>query len=164
MKSKVVLLMFFLTSTGLINAANVAYTGAGAPGDIADAANWGGSLPGTDDVGVIDVASYGNDFVLSSDVSFGGLSFSGNSSLVTVESTHMLTVGGGGIVAGSNGGLTLKLPLAVSAASTWDFGGGPTKFYGTISGTSGLKITNTKGLWHYVAPPVFRKDFLFKQR
>ena len=152
MKSKVVLLMFFLTSTGLINAANVAYTGAGAPGDIADAANWGGSLPGTDDVGVIDVASYGNDFVLSSDVSFGGLSFSGNSSLVTVESTHMLTVGGGGIVAGSNGGLTLKLPLAVSAASTWDFGGGPTKFYGTISGTSGLKITNTKGLWHYVAP------------
>ena len=141
----------FAATTALCG--EIAYTGGGAAGDLADPQNWaGGALPAEGDVGVVAVGTYGTSYSLSSDCTLGGLKFTGNSEAVTIESGKTLTLGSGGLSLASAGGISLKLPLAVATAQTWHFGDGPTKFYGTISGTAELKITNTKGLWHYVAP------------
>lgn len=152
MNKRILMSVIVLSAVLSANAADVRYTGEGAAGDLSDAANWGGSLPGQADIGVVDVSAHGSMFTLSQDASLGGIRFNGNVSPVTIESARTLTLGAGGLSVGSTGGVTFKLPMAVSAASVWDFGSGPAKFHDTISGSAQLTITHAKGIWHYKSP------------
>lgn len=134
-------------------AAEIAYTGEGASGDLADVANWtGGAVPGEGDVGVVDAATYGLSYSISTNAFLGGLRFAGSTGVVTIESSNTLSLGSGGLAVATANGITFKIPLATTAAQTWDFGTGPAKFYKTISGTADLTLTNAKGLWHYWSP------------
>ena len=98
-------------------AAEVAFTGgAGGTGtDLAAAANWdGGALPGSGDVGVVDVAAHGTSYTVSEDVQLGGLVITNGTSMPTIQSTHVLTLGAGGLTLTGTGGIYLKAPMDIA--------------------------------------------------
>ena len=108
-------------------AAEITFTG-GADGtgtDLAAAANWdGGALPGSDDVGVVDVAAHGTSYTVSEDVQLGGLVITNGTSMPTIQSTHVLTLGAGGLTLTGTGGIYLKSPMGIACDQTWTCGTG----------------------------------------
>lgn len=147
------LLFAFAAAVARVDAAEIAFTGAGGDADLAAAANWeGGELPGADDVAVVDVSASGSSYALSSPLAIGGLRFTNNAKGVEIVSENALAIGADGIVCDGTNGTSFKLPLRVAAAQTWDFGGAPARFHRTFAGTESLTIKNAKGVWHYWSP------------
>lgn len=59
-----------VVATLMAGAAEIAFTGAdaSAPTDLSSPGNWdGGALPGSGDVGVVDVAAHGTSYTLAAD-------------------------------------------------------------------------------------------------
>lgn len=105
-------------------AADYTFTGGAGSGDIAAAANWGGTLPGSGDTATIDGSTAGrNDFTRSGDFGVGAFSLLNwtNAMLLDLNegaiSASTLTVGGAGPVVISNGTLSVSGKVTVNAAS-----------------------------------------------
>ena len=108
-------------------AAEIAFTGAdaSAPTDLSSPGNWdGGALPGSGDVGVVDVAAHGTSYTVSEDVQLGGLVITNGTSMPTIQSTHVLTLGAGGLTLTGTGGIYLKSPMGIACDQTWTCGTG----------------------------------------
>ena len=137
-------------------AADVAFTGGsdGSSRDLSLAANWdGGVLPSASgDVGVVDVATFGTSYAVSTDAALDGLKFSNVSSAMTIDGAGTLSLGAGGLTVSGTGGITLRAPMAVTAASTWSLGNGPVNSYATISGTADLAVNDWSALHWRTAP------------
>ena len=127
-------------------AADIAFTGGadGASRDLALAANWdGGALPSASgDVGVVDVSTFGGSYTVSANAALDGLQFANASSAVTIDGAGTLSLGAGGLTVSGTGGVTLRAPMAVTAASTWSLGDGPVESYAAISGTADLAVND----------------------
>ena len=130
------------------SAADIAFTGGvdGSSRDLSLGANWdGGVLPSASgDIGVVDVATFGTSYAVSANAALDGLKFSNVSSAVTIDGAGTLSLGAGGLTVSGTGGITLRAPMAVTAASTWSLGNGPVNSYAAISGTADdTKIKNS---------------------
>ena len=136
-------------------AAEITFTGAdaSAPTDLSSPGNWdGGALPGSDDVGVVDVAVHGTSYTLAQDAQLGGLVITNGTSMPTIQSTHVLTLGAGGLTLIGTGGIYLKVSMGIACDQTWTCGKGPLRTYDTFTGTATLTITQAKGVGHHKAP------------
>ena len=136
-------------------AAEIAFTGAdaSAPTDLSSPGNWdGGALPGSGDVGVVDVAAHGTSYTLAADAQLGGLVVTNGTSMPTIQSTHVLTLGAGGLTLTGTGGIYLKAPMGIACDQTWTCGTGPLRTYNPFTGTATLTITKAKGVGHHKAP------------
>lgn len=119
-------------------AADVAFTGGGTDAcDLADAANWGGTLPGAGDVGVIDCSQHGYSFLAKSDVSFGGLSFTANNNVIYIEDGgKTISIGAGGVVLARGCGFLPKGKWNLTADQTWSMANGVLDSRATYSGSA----------------------------
>lgn len=129
-----------------VHAAEIAFTGGegGTGADLSVAANWdGGALPGDGDTGVIDYSTFsgGGALTVGSDLSLGGLRIRNASTALTLSGAGTLSLGAAGLGVNNTTALSLKLPVVVTAASTWPFGKGALNLYSTISGTATLGIS-----------------------
>ncbi len=135
-------LAFVAAFCGTARATEIAFTGGsdGSSRDLALAANWaGGALPsGAGVTGVVDMATFGASYTVSTAAALDGLKFGNASSAFTINGTGTLSLGAGGLTVDGTGTVTLRAPMAVTAASTWQFGGGQVESYATISGTADL--------------------------
>ena len=141
--------------THALCAAEIAFTGAdaSAPTDLSSPGNWdGGALPGSGDVGVVDVAAHGTSYTLAEDAQLGGLVVTNGTSMPTIQSTHVLTLGAGGLTLTGTGGIYLKAPMGIACDQTWTCGTGPLRTYNPFTGTATLTITKAKGVGHHKAP------------
>ncbi|MBR2839584.1 MAG: hypothetical protein IKE55_12425 [Kiritimatiellae bacterium] len=138
------------------SAADVVFTGGadGSSRDLSLPSNWsGGALPSaSDDVGVVDAASFGTSYAVSADAALDGLRFSNVSSAMTIDGSGTLSLGAGGLTVSGTGGITLRAPMAVTAASTWSLGNGPVNSYAAISGTADLAVNDWSALHWRTAP------------
>lgn len=152
--ARLVAFVAVVAASASIGAAEVAYTGGGAAGDLSDAANWdGGSLPSDSGVtGVVNVATFGTSYTVSSAAALDGLKFDNASSKVTIGGEGVLSLGAGGLTLSGSGGVSLNAPMAVTAASTWNFGGGQLDCRTTVSGTADLTWRNYSAAHLYTAP------------
>ena len=136
--------MCALAAFGLTAATEITFTGADTanPTNLASVANWS-AAPGADTVGVIDSASVAG-YVVNSNVELAGLKIAGTKA-VTIGGTATLTLGANGILRTGAGNLTLRCPMATSAAQAWDIADGTQyEIYSSISGTADLLISNFK--------------------
>ena len=140
-------------------AAEIAFTGGedGTGRDLSLAANWaGGGLPGSGDVGVVDVSTYGASYTVDNDADIGGLKFT----TAAVTESYNLTLGGAGLLTLGAGGfeldytnsLDIVVRIATSADQIWKFGRGEVNSYSTISGTSTLTLQSASFI-HFRHPP-----------
>ena len=144
-----------VVATLMAGAAEIAFTGAdaSAPTDLSSPGNWdGGALPGSGDVGVVDVAAHGTSYTLAADAQLGGLVVTNGTSMPTIQSTHVLTLGAGGLTLTGTGGIYLKAPMGIACDQTWTCGTGPLRTYNPFTGTATLTITKAKGVGHHKAP------------
>ena len=122
---------------GTALAGDVAFTGGsdGSGRDLALASNWdGGVIPSASgDVGVVNVATFGGSYTVSADAALDGLLFSNASSPVEIDGVGTLSLGAGGLTVSGTGGVTLRAPMAVTAASTWSLGNGPVNTNAIVS-------------------------------
>ena len=119
-----ILLVFAFCAFGS-QAAEIAFTNAAGGNDLSVAANWtDGALPGADDVGVVDVATFCVAYTVGADAGIGGLKFTQAATRVTISGDGQLTLATGGLTLDAAGGLALEARLATSADQTWSFGGG----------------------------------------
>ncbi len=134
----------------------IAFTGgsSGTSVDLSLADNWaGGVLPSSaGTTGVVDVATFGTSYSVSSDVAMNGIEFVNVSAMTTLEGEGELSLGAGGFTVVGTGGVALKAPISVSAASTWSFGGGAVNVYAKISGSSDLAVESWSALHLREAP------------
>lgn len=141
---------------GTALAGDVAFTGGsdGSGRDLALASNWdGGVIPSASgDVGVVNVATFGGSYTVSADAALDGLLFSNASSPVEIDGVGTLSLGAGGLTVSGSGGVALRAPMAVTAASTWSFGNGQVESYASISGTADLAVNNWSALHFRTAP------------
>ena len=141
---------------GTTYAADVAFTGGadGSSRDLALAANWdGGSLPSASgDIGVVDVATFGGSYTVSANATLDGLKFANASANITINGSGTLSLGAGGFTVDAKVGITLRAPMAVTAASTWNFGNGQVNSYASISGTADLAVNDWSELHFRNAP------------
>ena len=141
---------------GTTLAGDVAFTGGadGSSRDLALASNWdGGLIPSASgDVGVVDVATFGGSYTVSTGATLDGLLFSNASSAVEIDGTGTLSLGAGGLTVSGSGGVTLRAPMAVTAASTWSFGNGQVNSYASFSGTADLAVNDWSALHFRTAP------------
>ncbi|MDO5319520.1 MAG: hypothetical protein Q4G65_12900 [bacterium] len=134
-------------------AAEIAFTNAAGGNDLSVAANWtDGALPSADDVGIVDVGTFGASYTVGTDVGIGGLKFIQTATRVTISGVGPLTLGAGGLTLDAAGGLALEARLATSADQTWSFGGGEVNCYSTISGTTALTLKSASFI-HFRHPP-----------
>lgn len=132
---------------GMATAADIAYTGGGAKGVLTDAANWGGTLPGEDDVALIDLSQTGSSVVLDADWSVKGLSFVNGSNTSGVwlgrKGTPRLTLGESGLTVDKAYSFYVQLDVTLTAGQTWVMGNARLYFTSpaTISGTSDWTIS-----------------------
>lgn len=132
---------------GMGMAADIAYTGGGAKGVLTDAANWGGTLPGEDDVALIDLSQTGSSVVLDADWSVKGLSFVNGSNTSGVwlgrKGTPRLTLGESGLTVDKAYSFYVQLDVTLTAGQTWVMGNARLYFTSpaTISGTSDWTIS-----------------------
>ena len=132
-------------------ATEITFTGADAsnPTNLASAANWS-AAPGADTIGVID-SSRAAGFVVNANLELAGLKITGTTA-TTIGGTATLTLGASGILRTGAGKLTLRCPMATSAAQTWDIADGSDfTTASTISGTADLVIANFKQYVHHSA-------------
>ncbi len=129
-----------------------------------DPMSWtGGMLPGSEDIAVFDerVTTNRQSFVLAADAVWGGVVFTNS-----VAPTNMmigtavlatngidaatLSLGTNGVcLIGSGLGLTLNLPIALSAAQMWQLDRRNLTFGGTVSGTADWILnTSSQILWN----------------
>ena len=141
-----------VAASASIGAAEVAYTGGGAAGDLSDPANWGGTAPGASNVGVVDCTTYGHSFALGSNAAFSGLRFTGDSAALSIGGSGMLTLGADGLTKSGSGKLTFSSPVSLSAAQTWNLGSGQLATSGTISGSADLTISGISTFAHNPLP------------
>ena len=143
-------------SCGTTCAADVAFTGGadGSSRDLALAANWdGGTLPSASgDMGVVDVATFGGSYTVSANATLDGLKFANASANITIDGSGTLSLGAGGFTVDAKVGITLRAPMAVTAASTWSFGNGLVNSYASISGTADLALNDWSELHLRAAP------------
>lgn len=141
---------------GTALAGNVAFTGGadGSSRDLALAGNWdGGAIPSASGaVGVVDVATFGGSYTVSTGATLDGLQFSNASSAVEIGGSGTLSLGAGGLTVSGTGGVTLRAPMAVTAASTWSLGNGTVNSYASISGTADLAVNDWSALHFRTAP------------
>lgn len=148
-----------LLIAGAVGAAEITFSG-GADGtgtDLSSAANWsGGTLPGSEDTGVIDfsVFSGGTEFTVAEDVSLGGIVFTNSAADVTLSGSGTLSLGADGLKFDSESTFTFAVPVEVSAAQTWAFTTGNVEVVSTISGTAALCVTNA-GIVNFRTAPGF---------
>ena len=136
-----------------VQAGEIAFMNAGGDNDLSVAANWtGGALPGADDVGVVDVGTFGASYTVGADAGIGGLKFIQAATRVTVSGDGQLTLGAGGLTLDAAGGLALEARLATAADQTWTFGGGEVNCHSTISGTAALTLKSASFI-HFRHPP-----------
>ena len=140
-----------------VRGAVVTFTGADAedPRDLARAANWGGTLPGADDVAVVDVAALGADtqLKLSADLSVSGLRIDHNDRDLEIAGTATLTLGADGFVntvdtMDFQKGVAFRVPVATACAQTWDCGKQNLTTWSTVSGTELLTFVNAAFIIH----------------
>ena len=135
---------------------DIAFTGGndGTSRDLSLAANWsGGSLPSAAGAtGVVDVATFGKSYTVSSAATLDGLKFVNASANITIDGSGTLSLGAGGFTVDGTCGFTLRAPMAVTAASTWSFGSGLVNSYASISGTSDLAVNDWSELHFRTAP------------
>ena len=138
-------------AASVMAATEITFTGADAsnPTNLASAANWS-AAPGADTIGVVDSASAAG-YVVNSNLELAGLKITGTKA-VTIGGAATLTLGADGILRTGAGSLTLRCPMATSAAQTWDIAdGGDFTTSSTISGTEDLVIANFKQYVHHSA-------------
>ncbi|MDO5319553.1 MAG: hypothetical protein Q4G65_13065 [bacterium] len=140
-----------------VRGADVVFTGADAedPRDLARAANWGGTLPGADDVAVVDVAALGADtqLKLSADLTVGGLRIDHNDRNLEIAGEATLTLGADGFVntvdtMDFQKGVAFRMPVATACAQTWNCGKQNLTTWSTISGTDLLTFVNAAFIIH----------------
>ena len=111
---------------GMSNAADVAYTGGGMKGVLTDAANWGGTLPGADDVALIDLSQTGRSVVIDANWAVKGLSFVNGSEKSGVwlgrKGTPRLTIGESGLAVDKAYSFYVQLDVSLAAEQTWSMG------------------------------------------
>ena len=139
-----------------VSAAEIAFTGGsdGTCTDLSVAANWaGGVLPGAGDTGVVDYSTFSGDGALTvgSDLALGGLSFRNATAALTLSGAGTLSLGAAGLGVKNATALSLKLPIVVTAASTWPFNKGALNLHSTISGTAKLGISEAGACCVYAA-------------
>ena len=150
--ARMVAFVAVVAASASIGAAEVAYTGGGAAEDLSDPANWGGTAPGASNVGVVDCSTYGHSFALGSNAAFSGLRFTGDSAALSVGGAGMLTLGADGLTKSGSGKLTFSSPVSLSAAQTWNLGGGQLATSGSISGSSDLAVKGISTFSHNPLP------------
>ena len=150
--ARMVAFVVVVAASASIGAAEVAYTGGGAAGDLSDPANWGGTAPGASNVGVVDCSTYGHSFALGSNAAFSGLRFTGDSAELSIGGSGTLTLGGDGLTKSGSGKLTFSSPVSLSAAQTWNLGGGQLATSGSISGSSDLAVEGISTFSHNPLP------------
>ena len=132
-------------STGLLGAAEVAYTaGATDKNNLADAANWGGTLPTADDIGVIDCSQFGHSFLARADVAFKGLRFTANSAVLYIEDDgkSTISVGSEGVTLARGNGFVPKGRWALTSPQVWNLAVGVLDSRATYSGTAEWTVSN----------------------
>ena len=132
-------------SAGLLGAAEVAYTaGAEDKNNLADAANWGGTLPTVDDIGVIDCSQFGYSFIAKADVAFKGLCFENNGKVIYIEDDgkSTISVGSEGVTLARGNGFVPKGRWALTAPQVWTMAIGVMDSRATYSGTVEWTISN----------------------
>ena len=138
------------------NAADIAFTGGsdGSSRDLSLAANWdGGALPSASgDMGIVDVATFGGSYNVSANATLDGLQFANASANISIDGSGTLSLGAGGFMVDAKVGITLRAPMAVTAASTWSFGNGLVSSYASISGTADLAVNDWSELHFRNAP------------
>ena len=133
---------------GMGMAADIAYTGGGAKGVLTDAANWGGTLPGEDDVALIDLSQTGSSVVLDADWSVKGLSFVNGSNTSGVwlgrKGTPRLTLGESGLTVDKAYSFYVQLDVTLTAGQTWSMGNARLYFTrpATLAGSADWTISD----------------------
>ena len=133
---------------GMSNAADVVYTGGGTKGVLTDAANWGGTLPGADDVALIDLSQTGISVVLDADWAVKGLSFVNDSEKKSVwlsrKGTPRLTIGESGLKVDKAYSFYVQLDVTLAAEQTWSMGNARLYFTrpATLAGSADWTISD----------------------
>lgn len=147
-----------LGGCGVLAAAEIAFTGGadGAGTDLAAAANWaGGVLPGAEDVGVVDYATFtgGGALTVGRDLGLGGLRIRNAtaSTALSLDGASTLSLGAAGLSVHTNAAMTIRVPIAVTAASTWQFSRGALALCSTFSGTAALTVQGANAISIYAA-------------
>lgn len=133
---------------GMATATDIAYTGGGAKGVLTDAANWGGTLPGADDIALVDLSQTGSSVVLDADWAVKGLSFVNGSATSGVwlgrKGTPRLTIGESGLSVDKAYSFYVQLDVSLSAEQTWSMGNARLYFTrpATLAGMSDWTISD----------------------
>lgn len=133
---------------GMSNAADVAYTGGGMKGVLTDAANWGGTLPGADDVALIDLSQTGRSVVIDANWAVKGLSFVNGSATSGVwlgrKGTPRLTIGESGLKVDKAYSFYVQLDVTLAAEQTWSMGNARLYFTrpATLAGSADWTISD----------------------
>ena len=118
---KLAILLAAITVVCAVQAGEIAFTGGadGSSRDLALAANWsGGALPSAAGVtGVVDVATFGGSYTVSTDASLDGLMFANASANISINGSGTLSLGAGGFTVDGTVGITLRAPMAVTPPS-----------------------------------------------
>ena len=152
---RVILTATLAFSAMVLNAAEIAYTAdATDKNNLADAANWGGTLPTAEDVGVIDCSQFGYSFLARGDVSFKGLRFTANSKVIYIEDDgrHTISVGSEGVTLARGNGFVPKGRWTLTAPQVWSLGVGVLDSRATYSGTVEWTIENYQAVSWTQAP------------
>lgn len=134
--------------------ADVSYTGGGVAGRLSDPANWGGMLPTSSDIAVVDVSKFASSGVASvtllDDFSVKGLSFTGGNAGTSIYlgrvsgSEPRLTIGESGLTVDSCWQLVVQLDVTLVNEQTWSIGSGGLVFRtpASLSGTDTLTFSS----------------------
>lgn len=138
----------FCLCAGMATAADIAYTGGGAKGVLTDAANWGGTLPGADDVALVDLSQTGSSVVLDTDWAVKGLSFVNGSATSGVwlgrKGIPRLTIGESGLKVDKAYSFYVQLDVTLTAEQTWSMGNARLHFTrpATLAGSADWTISD----------------------
>ncbi len=155
LKSYVGITLALVFAASFLHGAEIAYTaGAADRNNLADAANWGGTLPTAEDIGVIDCSQFGHSFLARADVAFGGLRFVNNSAVIYIEDdgVHTISVGAEGVTLARGNGFVPKGRWALTAPQVWSMAVGVLDSQAAYSGTVEWTISNYQSVAWTLSP------------
>jgi len=138
-------------------AAEVTFTGGDTsnPTNLASAANWGGTLPGAENVGVINLSQTpAQGYVVNGSLELSGLKITNNAGkTVRICGEGPLTLGADGVTLTGTASFIVRCPIVTTANQTWQMAnGGTLETYSTFTGTHEISFLAYAYLNHCASP------------